>query len=769
MINKMFLLSFFEKYKLVLLISLFLFIAPFFWLKPGEMDLGGDSNRLYFYDPVSYIKYTSIYDVLTVGRGSVEPNYYYLPLVALLAFLKLITFSPTTIISLFNGIKLGGGFVAIYLIVHELLLQKNEASNRKNMYIAAILAGLFYVVSFGSVYMAIFWDRAITSHNQIFLNPIIFYLFLKFLLTNKYKYLWVTLLVSFFFAPNFALTSAPPFFAFYPLAFLFLFLNTKIFGKKPISWKGVCIGLVLFLGIHAFHLLGQVINLFDSGSLVNSRVFNKEQIEQGGVNYFAAVSGFGKASLNLLLPPATQSLRWTSLLAPFIVIVGFLLNRMSKKFLLVSLFFILTLFLTTANITDIGFELYKRLFYIPGFSMFRNFYTQWQFIFIFFYSLLFGFAMFFILEKLKSYYKKLFIVFVFVVLLIISVPLISGELVTKSIIRGSNNVKSTFIMDAQYEKTFQFIRSLPNDGKILVLPLTDYYLQVINGKNGGAYEGPSTLTHLAGKYSFVGYQHFGYEGNTPYAEDIMKYAREKNYERLLNIFTTLNIRYILHNSDPMVYEKGFSPGPYGYMQTSLPKTQDEYKKFLAHFPLRTIYANDAYSIYEIDKSAYNSTIFIPDGVYQSSQLSFDQDKAHAIFINENICSKKELGSLCTGYKKPNIDISFNMINPTLYAVTVRARKKIDSLLLVMQHTFHNGWKVVVDGKYIAEDLHFPVNGYANGWLLAKKDLPDKQNYTLFIQLDPQKFFWYGSFITGISLITVVGLLIYSLTYTRNKT
>ena len=766
----MFLLALCKKYKVIILISVFLFIVPFFWLKPGEMDLGGDSNRLYFYDPVSYIKYTSIYDVFAIGRGSVESNYYYLPFVALLAFLKFITLSPTTIISLFNGIKLAGGFVAIYLIVRELLLQESEVNNRKSMYIAAILAGLFYVVSFSSFYMAYFWNRAITSHNQIFLNPIIFFFLLKFFLTDKYKYLCIGLFISFLLAPNFGLTSASPFFAFYPLALLFLLFYIQLFGKKPISWKGVYVGLVLFLGIHTFHLLGQVINLFDSGSLINSRVFNKEQIEQGGVNYFTAVRGFGKTSLSLLLPSAKPFLQWISLLAPFIVVVGFLLNRKNKKFLLVSLFFILTLFLVTANITEIGFQFYRKLFYIPGFSMFRNFYTQWLFIFIFFYSLLFGLATDTIIKKLKPFYAKLFYSFTLILLVVTSVPLISGGLVTESIIRGSNNVKTSFIMDPQYEKTFQFIRLLPDDGKILVLPLTDYYLQVVNGKNGGAYEGPSTLAHLAGKYSFVGYQNFGYVGNTPYAEDIMKYSRKKNYERLLNIFTTLNIRYILHNSDPMVYEKGFSPGPYGYMQTSLPKTQDEYKKFLAQFPLTTIYTNGQYSIYEIDKSFYNSTIFIPNGVYKSNQLSFDQDKTHAVFIHENICnSQEELKSICKGgYKKPNTDISFTMIDPTLYAVTVQTHEKIDPLLLVMQHTFHNGWKLVNGNRYIAEDAHFPVNGYANGWLLTRKDLPDKENYTLFIKLDPQKYFWYGSFITGVSLITIISLLIFPVLYKQRK-
>ena len=207
----------------------------------------------------------------------------------------------------------------------------------------------------------------------------------------------------------------------------------------------------------------------------------------------------------------------------------------------------------------------------------------------------------------------------------------------------------------------------------------------------------------------------------------------------------------------------YDSGSYGYVKTSMPKTQEEYKDFVAHFPFKIIYTNGSYRIYEIEPSLYNPTIFIPDKIYKSSQLSFDQDKTHAVFIDENICnSKAEFKSICEGgYKKSNSDISFTMINPTLYAVTVQTHEKIDYLLLVMQHTFHNGWKVVSDGKYIAGDMHFPVNGYSNGWLLSKKDLPNKENYTLFIKLDPQKYFWYGLSISAISLFIIFVLIISS--------
>lgn len=758
------LLSFIKKNKLFLLISSLLFIAPFFWLKPGEMDLGGDSARLYFYDPISFIKHASIYDVFTGAKGVVEPNYYYLPYVGLLSILKFITSSSTTVINISNGLKLAGGFIAIYLIVRELLLQSSGTINKRLTYISAILSGIFYIVSFGSTHMSFFWDRAIMSHNQIFLNPLIFYMLLKFFLIHKYKYLCIGLIISFIFAPNFGMTSAPAFFSFYPLAILFLFFYTRIILKRTIPWNGVIIGFFLYVGVHAFHIFPQIVSLFDSGSYTNSRVFNKAEIEAGGVSYFVAVSTHGRTILNLLIPSEKHFLSLASLIAPLVVLLCFLLTKERKKELLfISLFFIVTFFLVTANITQVGFEFYRRLFYIPGFSMFRVFFTQWMYVFVFFYSILLGFSIYGIFLLLKPFYFKLMYLLVFVLLFLPGIPLFLGEPVNKTIIRGSNNVKPVLTMDHRFEETLEFVRTLPDDGKILVLPLTDSFRQIFVGSDGGAYEGPSTIAHLAGKYTYVGYQHFGYGVNIPYAEDIMEYSREKKYDYLLRIFTLLNIRYVYHNTDPKAYEKNFAQGSsYGYMQTSMPKTQKEYKDFIKQFPVKTIYSNGQYVIHEIDREAYNPTIFIPEGIYQSNALSLDKGKTHSVFIDKKTCTRQEFKKLCqTNYRKPNVDVSFRMIDPTLYSVNIRPHETIDSLFLVMQHSYHAGWKLVYNNENIADNSHISVNGYANAWLISGKDFPPNRTYTLLIKLDPQKYFWYGWAITLVSLTAVIGLLIAS--------
>lgn len=748
----------------VALIAFLLLVIPFFWLKPGEMDLGGDSNRLFFYAPIDYLK-ASLYGVPQVGlvHEITEPRYFYLPYVFLIAVLRFF-FSPTTVINFFNGLKLSIPFLMIYFIVSDLLKGAIDKEARKSRHLAAIFSALFYLVAMGSVNMEFYWSTAITSHNQIFLNPLFFYLLYKFLQLHKGIYLWLTIMLSFIFSPNFSLSAAPPFFAFYPLVMVFLLLYTKLFSSKGIPWARLFKGLFVFLGLHSFQYFPLMVSLFDSSSFSSARVFDKQLIVSAGVSYFIALRAQGKAVLNLLLPSGSVGFQWTTIVVPFLVLAGYFFNRkVRKKHLLVSIFFIITLFLATANITNIGYEGYRWLFYIPGFSMFRVYFTQWLYVFIFFYSLVLGFSAYSLLTILRLRYKYVLCFIVLGFTILSGYRLFTGRLVNQAVIRGSREVPLVFKMDKHYEHALAYIRTLPEDGKFLFLPLTDFYFQVISGESGGAYMGPSTLLHLTDKYSFVGYQDL-----YPYPEDIMKYAREKNYERLLRIFTTLNVRYIFHNTDPSAYEVGFNPGPFGFMMTSLPKTQNEYRDFLKHFPLEVIYTNGPYTMYKIDQYVYNPTVFIPDGVYQSSELNFDTKFIHWAFVDKKICDSLSVQTFCnnSSYVQPKVRISYQMINPTVYAVNIHPEEPLTELLLVMQHKYHRGWKLEINGKYLADEKHIEVSSYANGWILDKKDMPESQDFVLYIKFDTYKYFVYGSVVTTGFLIILMVLIFRSLVKKR---
>lgn len=741
--------SFLSSHKIVIIISLILSIIPFFWLKPGEMDLGGDSGRLYFYDPINFVKNYSLYSILPYGTGLVEPHFYNLPIVILLAGMKSILQSPYLLISIFNSIKLVVAFLAVYGIAKELIDKK---SNNKYFSmlreISSMLAGFFYIFSPNMIGN---WDKALLNHNQVFLNPLMFYLILRYLLTQNIRYLLFAFVTSFVFATNFAWVSAPLFFAFYPLSLLFLLFYTSLIKRKKLPWKAIFIGILIFVGLHSFHLIPAIVSLFDPGSNTNTRVFSRQAPQ---LDYFFGVLPIAKVSLNILSFSPIKELGFASVMAPLVVILGFLLNRgRNKTILLTGLFFLITLFLLSAKITDLGIELYKRLFYIPGFGMFRNFIGQWLFVFSFFYALLFGLAIFNIFGKLKS--RSLITTITFLIGITITISawtFINGELVNKTHFQ-SNNVKIAMVMDPKYEETLAFIRSLPDDGKVLTLPFTDCCYQVIHGTNNGAYVGVSTIGYLTGKKDFAGYANIA-----PFSEVFLKLAQEKDYKSIRQMLGLLNIQYIFHNKDPRIYDATFPGYPYNHVRKYLPNDQKGYSEFVKHLTSNKVFERGPYSIFAMDKDIYLPHFYIATELvpyantvndwYGKTMSFFVTEKDFDIrtaYIEKETCSKFFSNQECNQkiiYDKNNLPIiQFEKINPTKYKVKVVNAK--GHYYLIFSEAFHRNWKVFIpkDELPLPESRHLVVNGYANAWNITPQDTGGKENYELIVEMTDQRIFY----------------------------
>lgn len=719
------------------------------------MDLGGDGNRLYFYDPVSFIKHVSLYGIDSEGKGNVEQRHAYLIYVSLIAVIKYIVQSPYIVIALFNGFKLSVGFLSVYFIVKELIgAGAADARKRLSVEAASIISGLFYIVSTASEKLIFFWAKALHSHDQIFLNPLMFLLLLRYFLSGNLRYLYGSLIVSFVFSLNFSMNSAPPFFAFYPIAAVFLFLY--VFGLRKVAvpiWQCAA-GLGLFVGLQSFHLLPSIVSLLTPNSATNSVVF-KESVT-GGVNYFLAVRGMGKAISGFFVPTSQDAFRWSAFIAPLVLIAGYLIQRKKRNdIMLVSVFFFLTFFLVTANITDFGLAAYTRLFYIPGFSMFRNFSSQWAYSFLFFYALLFGFMLFELYSRMKRRIVLPVTLGIIVIFTVSNWTFLTGQLVDR-VLWGSNGVKSAFIMDPRYEKTLEYIRTLPDDGKMLLLPLTDNFNQVIFGLNNAAYVGPSSISILTSKRSFSGYQILYPD---PIPEVILKFAREKNYAALSQIFSLFNIRYIYYNSDPNIYEAKFPNFPNSYMMTSLPNTQAGYAEFIKHLPVRLIYENGPFHIFEFDMSVYRPEAYVPEVIYMGNVADNVQDATSYVsaFVDARTCGNPDILEICkNSYVAPRVRITSQRVNPTKYIFRVRHAETSVPFLFVFQNSYHTGWNISIDdGSFLPERRHIQVNSYANAWIITDGDRHGKTDYTVHVSLETQKYFLYGLMITGGSLIIVL--------------
>ena len=656
---------------LPLFISIIFFIIPFFWLKPGEMDLGGDSSRLYFYDPLSYLLNHTFYSISSSGMGGENISYYGLPFISLILFLKFILNSSTVTISFFNGVSLSIAFLFSYLSIKELLQEKNNVFKKYVKEYSAILGGVLYVFFPGFLYG---WDKVILTHNQIFLNPLMFYLLLMFITKRNKKFMYIFLLISFIFSPNFSYVAAPPFFAFYPLSFLFIVIYTKYVKKTSVPVKELVWGGLLFFMIQAFHLGPQLNSILSSGTSSFIAVFSEEAKLSRGLSYFTAIAQEIKVSINILnLPQMTPVglIKILFVIFPLIIVIGLVLNR-SKTVLLTGLFFLIALFFASANITNLGLEVYKSLFILPGFSMFRNFYGQWQYVFLFFYALLFGQCLAIILSKLKRYHYSAAILTSLVIIIIISAwPFIDGSLVNK-ILWQTKNKKIAIKMDPQYEKALKAMKKLPIDGKILTLPMSDPGYQIISGSNGGSYQGPSTISYLTGKKDFAGFTELG-----PFSDSFLLDIKQNNYKNLETIFQMLNIKYVFYNSDPLIYDDTFPSFPYDHVKNFLPENQKEYKELIKKLPLEEkLSIENKFHVYEVNNKMYLPHIYaVQKATYISNnflflrELGWLDDKPFAflsvddfdgIFTKKNFQNDQDLSG-----KADNIILEASNTNPVL--------------------------------------------------------------------------------------------------------
>ncbi len=571
---------------IVVAIAAILFLVPFFWLPQGFVDLGGDAGRLYFLDPSATIQ-----SILQNSHLYGPSMYAIIPYEFFLSVLKKFIISPTYMISMDHGIQLSLGFLSIYFIVKELL--KIQGAKDKGVQWVSIVSGIAYI----GFITKTGWVLSLETHNQIFLYPLIFYLLLRFCLTSKFFYAVVMLFLSILYSGNFSFSSMPQLMAFFPMMLCFLVIVLAGVLRRSIPVRGLFTLFFLFVGIHAFHIVPTIASIIDKGPTY-SYIFSDQSIQYSGVHYFQVNhQALGKIS-SVLFQPSSQSI--FILLVPVLILLGFL-HRPSKLLGILGIFFATTLFLVSANITHVGVGLYEKLFYIPGFMMFRSFHDKWYNVFVFFYTLLFAVSFHSIIQNKKQWVVIALSILITGSTLLRILPFLKGKAIDVPHYQ-SNSVSPLFKIDPDLLSAISFVKTLPKSGNVLTLPLTFPYYQIAYGKEGGAYVGVSLVLYLTGKPDYPGFWSFG-----QYAQPMFDAIGDEDTGRIVELLSHLGVRYVFYNSDQRVIDN-FPGYPYiypGLMYSSkeqLPAIQDQtaYKKFLTTLPLKKIYTKGFYSIYEMD-------------------------------------------------------------------------------------------------------------------------------------------------------------------------
>lgn len=792
------------------IITLVLAIIPFFWLNPGQIDLGGDSTRLYFYQPIEYFKSTLLYVNLQVGFGGEENYFSFLPFVGLLAIISYIVKSPYLLITLFNSFQLVIAFLAVFGIARE-MLRWNSLKDESTQLFSSLFAGVFYVFSPLFIYSA--WDRALISHNQIFLNPLMFFLILKFFNTNKFIYLLLALLTSFLFAPNYGYGGAPTFFAFYPIALLFIFFYHRLIRKNRIDYRKIISSSLLFFGLHAFHIVPTLLALFNQSGNAYIRAFTDEGKFNIGLNYFLSASTDVFLYKNLLGIPQYHKILpiidYFFIVFPLIIIGSFILlgtsklfdKRLKKSYLLLGTFFIVILFLDTAKITPLGFEIYKNFFNIPGFSMFRNYYGQWMFLYLFFFTLLFSTGFYIFITSMKNNLFRLSLTLLFIAILLIrALPFLQGDMINIIANRGEEREFSYSItMDPEFSNLLTFIRNLNQDGKFITFPMTESYIHNLKGTNNAIYQGPSPITHLTGRSDFSGYQLL-----IPFTESFLPLVKNGDTKAIIDFLALLNVRYIYYNSDPQIMEY-FSRYPYQYIKDFMPADQKGYQDLLKKLPFdHKVTIGGKYHIFEVKEEFYLPHVYIASRIQNYNKVYKYGHFTEAFYKNMGDDKRVAFLEKDNSYLNQKISIpkiEVQRINPTKYYIQIKQAS--DPYFLVLSEKFNRNWKIYssqsalpFDGlstSYSAEQVkeynaknvwldsrtfetsflpslnssqHFEVNGYANGWMIYPSKTGKKNDYYLILEMDSQKYYYISLLISAITFIISIFLLIKTIQYKK---
>lgn len=625
-------MKFFRKNKLACLVFVLLFFLPFCWHKGGEVDYGGDSTRLYFYDPLSWLKNISLYYVNSLmPLGEAMPNFSLIPFLLLLTFLKTILFNSAFLLNnFFNGFLLSGGFFSVYLIVKELLTVKVNKEEAKYLG-PSIISGLFFVLSPLLIYQ---WERALYGFNQVLVYPLVFFLFLRYLNTGKFKFIIYMSLVCLVFSLNFSYPTVPWSFAYFPFAFIFLFLYSCLNSPKSRFIKGFIVFICLSLFLNSFDILPQIYSLINPSKQMAS---DRATMGNSGLSYFLSVQPYVRLSYNLTaqdqyvitsgydhpLKPLIFNFGIKLLpiffAYPLLLVLGLILKKnhlnefQLKLFRIIFLLFLILLFFMSGGIISLGLEFFKILFSFSWFSMFRSFYSKFSMVYIFFYALLLGFSLFILMDVIKSKkIKNLAVIFLFLIILFNGWPLLSGK-ISNTILWRSSNVGISTEFDPKYQLFLDRLKSEKSTFKVLSLPLTSENYQVLSGKNKGVYFGPSTVGILAGKNSFN-----GITGFSVFWPSLKKIILKKNYQDLDKLLSLLNIGYIFHDSNNYVYDS-FAVFPYypylDWLKDKFP-SQDKIKEFVESLNYKKIFSLSSFNLYK--KNNLLPRLYVPEKVVSTN-------------------------------------------------------------------------------------------------------------------------------------------------------
>ena len=698
------------------IVLILLFIIPFFWFQNGEVDFGGDSTRLYIFDPdvwndnIAYYVHNPVYPL-----SGYNPNVLLISLNWGLSLIKrIIGGNPSILNAVLNGFLLNGMYFGVYLSVMTFF--RSTRRSTKHDRICAVFAGFFYALS-----PVLFYETFYKALYMVYgyaVYPWIFYLLLKYVESKKNHFLLLLILISIVFSVNFSIATSAWLFAFclfaLPFIIIYFFLNKENHGNGAII-KDLLLFCILMILCHAYTIIPELQNIFDSSTRYGNLLSEEKAINRG-LAYFLSVAPHVRLIYNLTNQPqyflatafnhSQVPLYWSYgirfhflfICYPLILATGIfaalrlkLSNYERKVFFVLLGFFIMILFFMTANINVFFYSIYKVLFFSPIFQMFRSFYTKFASVFVFFYALVFGFALRYMMEDLKKKITRPVVCCLGMILIYQAYPLLAGKIAYEIPHWQTENVKLPVKFSDEYIDFLNVVRKIPLEASFIRFPLTDEHYDLVRGENGGAYLGPSALGCISGKKVFTGLGSF--EGLGDLVKDSL---RSKNNRLFVNLLAFHNIRYVIHNEDNFIYDN-FPYYPYsGELKANFPD-QQSIQKFLSAAGFKRM--NKKYAdhvLYYAPDQPFFPVWYMADRIILTDD--FDdylkyaklKEDVNPIYIDKPP-ENSMLWTLPESADNDKTVVEFKKINNTKYRLLIHNFTM--SRFITFLDTYYSGWKL----------------------------------------------------------------------------
>lgn len=746
-----------KKIILINLLVVVLFLILPYYIFEGKLFIGGDDTRLFYVYPLDWIKNISFFSWFNFSSlGSNNPNQFTIPTLIPFALLDILFSNDMFLNYLVFSLVFIAGFLSFQLLISGIIKLENS-----RMRLAALLGGLFYVCS--PIIIASQISSFLYSVWLISLLPVLTYLFIRYLNSNNFKYVFFAVIFCLLF--SISMFSVPWILGYVlsviPGLFIALFLYSRkqvgLFIKKMFTFFGI-IALS-----QSFWLLPTIMSVlsFDKTSFGSQSISVELGDDFANTVSASATGNVVLPLLNLFHRQIAFDFNWslkeifiyfydkTFLLNIFFVGIFFYLllnyrkvfNKSENKvFLIILISFITSLFLFTVNVGFLN-DLFNLLRYIPGFLMFRNFYDKFNLAYILLYSIVITISLVILNRQIKN--KIILVLINAIFLILIVVNFLPTKQLLNSPIWTTKNIYSNAVISDEY---LGFMKDVGNEvrlsGNILSIPLNIAGYTLIKGSSeNDIFIGRSPIQLFTRVNDFSGDLSFSPQETS----DLNKSIKNRDYEEINNFLNTHNINYIfLTKNIPKEIMSSYLFDPL------LPSFQD--KEFLNALTDKMVVKsyNDNYELYSVkDKSS----------VLQSKNIYFQKINPvkYHLYI-QNIKNSQDLlflDSFSDGWKlflqKNPSNLNCNNSSISVEGIVecggIREYFSINDLKYSLtRNIFNNSHDIVYDyANYWKLNTEEVISNYPKDYYVQNSD--GSLNIELVLYFVPQNYFYYGTAIT----------------------